>query len=1260
MTSHNTETPVRFRLPFLLAAALLGAALPGVEPLHAQQADVVRGRVIAPDSVPVEGARVTVTSLSGNVSRGTRTDKNGRFTVTFPNGEGDYIVSFAALGFAVKRFEVKRAADEEILVADAKLTRAAVSLEAMKVTAPREKVGRNDAQPDISGTERPVTNAALPPADLGDLAAMAATLPGVQLVPGQNGDPNGFSVLGLGADQNNTTLNGMSFGASNLPRDAGVSTSLSTSPYDVSRGGFSGGQLTIRTRPGSNFITRGMSLNLDAPSMQWTDRAAQALGQQYSNISLGGIAAGPIVLDKAFYNIAYQFGRRANGYQNLLNTGPLGLETAGVAADSVTRFLGILGQAQIPTAVGRIPRDRTSDQGSIFGSVDFAPPTSTTGQAFNVTFNGGWNKQTPVGSGVMSLPASTGNRTSWNGGLQGRHNSYFGFGILEETTIGASGSHNYGTPYLALPSGRVIVNSSFDDGTSGLQSLLFGGNQSLNTSTATNSVGLLNQLSWFSTSNKHRLKLTTELRRDAYMSNQTTNLLGSFSYLSLADLAANQPASFTRQLSPRTSGTSQLVGALSLGDAWRPTNDVQIQYGVRLDGNRFMADPVLNPDIQSMFRVRNDGVPNRAYLSPRLGFSWTYGTASQIASFDGAARIPRAVVRGGVGLFQNTPQTTLLGQALDNTGLPSAVQQLNCVGPATPVPDWSSYVNSLSAIPATCADGSSGTVFANAAPNVFLFARDFSAPRSVRSNLQWNGPVLGNRLMATIEGVYSRNLDQSGIVDLNFKPEQQFALTDEAGRPIYVQPSSIVPQTGAIASRDARVTTLYSHVSEMRSDLQSESRQASVRISPTTFSTTYSWSLSYVYGNVRDRAHGFSSTVGNPLDVSWGRSSFDSRHQIIYTLGYNAFNTVNVSWYGQFRSGAPFTPMIAGDVNGDGYSNDRAFIFKPADANDPAVASGIEALLDHGSSAARDCLRKQLGLLAARNSCEGPWTSTANLSFTFNPMRVRMPQRATLSFNVSNPLGAADLLLHGSNGLHGWGQPATPDQSLLYVRGFDASTGRYVYEVNQRFGATLPALSAFRLPVTLTAMLRFDVGPTRERQALTLQLDRGRRTTGQKLPEQFIRLVYGQGGVPNPMAQILRQQDSLHLTASQADSIASINRWYGVRVDSIWAPVAKYLGELPDRYDQDAAYDHYLAARRASVDLLADLAPRVKQILTADQQRKLPAFVASYLEPRYLASIRSGTASFTGSPMLPGSAAAVIGGATGDRGGATTVIISRP
>ena len=1257
----NAEAVVTLRRLLLIAAALVTAAVAAPRALQAQQTDVIRGRVIGPDSTPVENVTVTATSLSGNVSRSARTDRSGRYTITFPGGDGDYFVSFVALGYAAKRFEVKRAADEEILVADAKLARAAVSLEAMRVTAPREKVARNDAPPDISGTERPVTNAALPPADLGDLAAMAATLPGVQLVPGENGDPNGYSVLGLGADQNSTTLNGMSFGGSNLPRDAAVSTSLVTSPYDVSRGGFSGAQFNLRTRSGSNFVTRGMSLNVDAPQMQWTDRAARALGQQYSNLSVGGLVSGPLALDKAFYNVSYQLERRANDYQSLLNTSPLGLQTAGVAFDSVTRFLSILNQARIPATVGRFPNDRTSDRGSVFGSFDFAPPSSTRGQAFSLAFNGGWSRQSPIGSIATALPSNGGERTSWNGGLQGRHNSYFGFGILTETTVGINQSRNYGAPYLDMPGGRVLVNSIFGDGSSGVQNLLFGGSQSLNTSQTTTSAAFMNQLSWFSANNKHRLKLTTELRRDGFESDQTTNGLGTFAFNSLVDLENGRAAQFTRQLSPRTRNGSQLIGAVSLGDAFRVTPNFQLQYGVRVDGNHFLADPALNAAVEQTFGVRNDHVPNRFYVSPRAGFSWTYGTAAQIAGFEGAVRGPRAVIRGGVGLFQNLPGTMTVAQAIEATGLPTGVQQLNCVGLATPVPNWASYASNPDLVPDRCADGTTGTVFANTAPNVWMFAKDYAPPRSVRSNLQWSGPILANRFSASIDATYSRNLAQSGMVDLNLDPTTRFTLANEAGRPVFVQPTSIFEATGQIASRDARVSPLFSRVTEMRSDMQSESRQLTLRLSPVLFNASFNWSVSYVYSNVRDRVRGFSSTVGNPFDAYWGRSSADSRHQIVYNLGYNLWDAVRVNWYGQFRSGSPFTPTIAGDVNGDGYSNDRAFVFDPAQTTDPAVAAGMRELLEKGSGAARECLRQQIGQLAGRNSCQGPWTSNANLSLTFNPLKVRMPQRATLSFNISNPLSAADMILHGSNRLHGWGQSAFPDQSLLYVRGFDQSTQRFRYEVNQRFGATNPQVTAFRVPVTLTAMLRFDVGPTRERQSLSMQLDRGRKTQGQKLPEQFIKAMYGTGSVPNPMAQILRQQDSLRLTAQQADSIAALNRWYSIRVDSIWSPVAKYLSDLPSAYDQDEAYDHYLSARRASVDLLARLAPTVKGLLTVEQLRKLPTFVSSYLEPRYLASIRSGTATFTGSPMMPG-----VGGMSHDvvmagaGAGGMTIEVRRP
>jgi hypothetical protein len=107
----------------------------------------------------------------------------------------------------------------------------------------------------------------------------------------------------------------------------------------------------------------------------------------------------------------------------------------------------------------------------------------------------------------------------------------------------------------------------------------------------------------------------------------------------------------------------------------------------------------------------------------------------------------------------------------------------------------------------------------------------------------------------------------------------------------------------------------------------------------------------------------------------------------------------------------------------------------------------------------------------------------------------------------------------------------------------------------------------------------------------------------------------------------------MRLTPAQADSIATLNRWYMIKVDSIWSPVAKYLADLPDNYDHDDAYDRYIGARHASVDLLAKLAPQVKRLLTPSQMRKLPPFVSAYLEPRYLASIRNGTNSFTGGGM---------------------------
>jgi hypothetical protein len=83
--------------------------------------------------------------------------------------------------------------------------------------------------------------------------------------------------------------------------------------------------------------------------------------------------------------------------------------------------------------------------------------------------------------------------------------------VLSESQFGVGVSRDHGDPYLQLPSGRVRVNSVLADGASGVQSLSFGGNQGLSSSSRSVNTSFMNTLSWFDNANRHRIKLGTEL-----------------------------------------------------------------------------------------------------------------------------------------------------------------------------------------------------------------------------------------------------------------------------------------------------------------------------------------------------------------------------------------------------------------------------------------------------------------------------------------------------------------------------------------------------------------------------------------------------------------------------------------------------------------------------------------------------------------------------------------------------------------------------
>jgi hypothetical protein len=159
-----------------------------------------------------------------------------------------------------------------------------------------------------------------------------------------------------------------------------------------------------------------------------------------------------------------------------------------------------------------------------------------------------------------------------------------------------------------------------------------------------------------------------------------------------------------------------------------------------------------------------------------------------------------------------------------------------------------------------------------------------------------------------------------------------------------------------------------------------------------------------------------------------------------------------------------------------------------------------------------------------------------------------------------NTLTGIDQLLHGSNNLHGWGQPSFPDRTLLYVRGFDPTTNTYQYQVNEHFGATNGTRNAFRVPFQLAIQGRLALGTDPARQQFNNAIGRGAgggRMNPEALKARMTRLV------PNAFLDIIAINDSakLELTPDQTAKLQTGGDAFKVKSDSLIDKVAIILGD---------------------------------------------------------------------------------------------------
>lgn len=1197
-----------------------------VSQTSAQQApDIIRGRITDEYGFPIKGARITLLQEPTEASRTSETDADGRFSIMFPSQGESYIMSVSALGMQPGRKILRRIANEAVILGDLIMDAYGSSLDAVNVTGRKDRrkptpdrrtvptAGVGSAEWVLSGNDPRVS-----PADAGDLSKLAERTPGMTMTP------NGASALGAGTDQNSSTLNGMSFSGSKIPLGANVGATSSFSTFDPARGGFSGSQTALSMNPGSNFITRSLSFAFEAPFMQVGAPAARQLGESYTNGLVSWAGTGPLVDDRVFYNVSLQLSRRSSPLPVFGGGSETGAERLGINPDSVQRFMDLINTSGARAGYVKYPAATSITSATTLSQIDWVWPKSD--RSLTLTGYGSIDRAQGVSATANSLLSTAGSRNDAQGSLQSTFTSYAG-STLNQFKLSISGSNSSVNPYVNAPLGVVSVQSLLEDGSYGLTSLYFGGDQNGGHKRKQWNVQARNETSWYTYDSKHRLQLTSDIEFSRVNATGVANQLGTYHYQSLEDLENNVPSYFNRTINGIASSSRVLNASLSLGDAWRVNHDLQIQYGLRIDGSRFSKDRGYNPLIDSLFGARTDRVPGQISVSPRFGFTWMYsGNPARERAEEYVGWPVSGIVRGGIGLFQGTPMAGFLTSMTGLTGHDGQNSQLQCVGGTVPQPDWSNIMSDPATIPSQC----NGRGVVHGAPSVAVFSPGYRSPKSWRANASWSTIAL-DRYRIAIDAIYSRGQNQPGMIDLNLADDPRFALSEEGRRPVFVSPADIISQTGYIDSDISFINQTYSQVSLYKSDLKSIAKQITFSLGQThTFTNSrvpfLSWlpDISYTLSSQRSQNRGFdflSGTSGDPRSIEWSRTNFSSTHQI--QLEYmRRVKGVTITFFSRTFSGMPYTPMVGGDINGDGRLNDRAFVFDPRSASDPDLAIDIQSILDNSPLHVKKCLAKQIGSIAKRNSCIGPWFHATSMNLAVNGKTLKLSNRLNLSVYLANPLVGIDQLLHGSNGMKGWGSAVYPNTVLLTPVGFDASNNEFKYSVDKRFGETRPSKSSRVSPFQITIGGSFALGPGWMEQSVSRVLKAGRGgRSGKRMTDEDIKGQYNMapGYI---LATPVRIKDSLMLSSSQLKTVEELVNEFHEKVDSIWSPVATHLSGIGDDYDVKAETKKVEAAHKDVNNLYPEFGKRLKFILTIPQWEQLPEWFKLLLSNTGSASVQ--------------------------------------
>lgn len=698
----------------LAAGAALGALLCATSTaVYAQETTAtIRGQIVDAAGAPVAGATVTVTHAPTGTSVTSVTGADGFYSATGLRVGGPYRISARAADFQPAAKTLAAVGVGEPATVGLTLSRTGQQVAELVVTAAAAKTQSNGPSSDF--TAQDIQSMPTVSRDIKDIARLDP------FVTIDASNQNAMSFAGVNTRFNQLTVDGVrqndDFGLNNngyptqrqpFSLDIIQAIDVSVAPYSVVNNGFTGGQVNVVTKSGTNEFHGSAFYDKSGQDYRGHKVNGVNFSTPFDEKDWGATLGGPIVKDKLFFFLGYEKYDATLGF----DTGPVGSGAAIVIPRITTDALKTFEDA----AKSKYGYDPGTYVGGPFPVTDektFAKidwnitddhrATFTYQHTLGNSFNGSTTSSFANGNSTsiprVGLTTNQYNKVEELTTYTAQVDSHWTENLSTQVRYNHKETQTQQNPLGGLSVGQVIVDVADLPGVqpgAGNPAIEFGADMFRHDNFLDVKVDTLEATAHYHMG-RHEFLLGARTEKDDIFNVFVANSLGSYTFDSYADFLAGTASSFrltggvdpSAGTVPATLGTAR-TGAGAFGyrlssvygeDRYDLTNTLSITGGVRVDWYSMSDKPTLNTAFVSRQDFSNqETLDGKSVVLPRVSFNWS--------------PVDRLTISGGVGRFSSTGLNVWISNAFSNNG----VNQTNAICPAGP------YTNvDLTKAPAGC------------------------------------------------------------------------------------------------------------------------------------------------------------------------------------------------------------------------------------------------------------------------------------------------------------------------------------------------------------------------------------------------------------------------------------------------------------------------------------------------------------------------------------------------------------------------------